>query len=65
MDGTMQPGKIGLYIHEVLYNRGGTEAYTVRMAEALSLLFPGAGILRMDADTTKGREGHEKIRRKE
>ncbi len=40
----MQPKKIGLYIHEVLYNRGGTEAYTVRMAAALTELFPDADI---------------------
>ncbi len=40
----MQLKKIGLYIHEVLYNRGGTEAYTVRMAKALSELFPEADI---------------------
>ena len=40
----MQPRKIGLYIHEVLYNRGGTEAYTVRMAAALTEIFPGADI---------------------
>lgn len=40
----MQPRKIGLYIHEVLYNRGGTEAYTVRMAEALTQLYPEADI---------------------
>ena len=40
----MQPRKIGLYIHEVLYNRGGTEAYTVRMAEALAGIFPEARI---------------------
>ena len=40
----MQPRKIGLYIHEVLYNRGGTEAYTVRMAEALSEIYPESRI---------------------
>ncbi len=40
----MQPRKIGLYIHEVLYNRGGTEAYTVRMAAALAELYPEAAI---------------------
>ena len=40
----MRPQKIGLYIHELLYNRGGTEAYTVRMAAALAQLFPGADI---------------------
>lgn len=40
----MQPRKIGLYIHEVLYNRGGTEAYTVRMAAALSEIYPEADI---------------------
>jgi hypothetical protein len=44
LDGTMQPGKIGLYIHEVLYNRGGTEAYTVRMAAALAEIYPAASI---------------------
>lgn len=40
----MQPNRIGLYIHEVLYNRGGTEAYTVRMAEALAEIYPQAEI---------------------
>ena len=40
----MQPRKIGLYIHEVLYNRGGTEAYTVRMAAALAEIYPEARI---------------------
>ncbi len=40
----MQPRNIGLYIHEVLYNRGGTEAYTVRMAAALAELYPEAAV---------------------
>ena len=40
---------------------GGFTAGTEQAEEALGDLFPGAGILRMDADTTKGREGHEKI----
>ncbi len=38
----MQPKKIGLYIHDVLFNRGGTEAYTIRMAAALAEICPKA-----------------------
>ncbi|MBQ9539620.1 MAG: glycosyltransferase family 4 protein [Treponema sp.] len=45
LDDTMQPGKIGLYIHELLYNMGGTEAYTVRMAAALAEIYPDSRIL--------------------
>ncbi len=40
----MQPKRIGLYIHDVLYNRGGTEAYTVRMVAALEEIYPEAEI---------------------
>lgn len=37
--------------------RGGTQM----VEEAAAREFPGARILRMDTDTTKGRDGHEKI----
>jgi primosomal protein N' (replication factor Y) len=34
---------------------------TQRLEVDLAGLFPGAGILRMDADTTRGKEGHRRI----
>lgn len=37
--------------------RAGTEA----VEDAVNKMFPGARVLRMDMDTTKGKEGHEKI----
>lgn len=36
--------KIGLYIKNILYATGGTESYTVRMAQALQTIFPEASI---------------------
>lgn len=36
--------KIGLYIKDILYATGGTESYTVRMAQALQEIYPEAGI---------------------
>lgn len=36
--------KIGLYIKNILYATGGTESYTVRMAQALQTIFPKASI---------------------
>ncbi len=36
--------KIGLYICDILYNTGGTEAYTARLCQALQGLFGGAEI---------------------
>ena len=40
---------------------GGFTAGTELVEETLAEEFPGARILRMDADTTKGRDGHGKI----
>lgn len=34
--------KIGLYIKDILYATGGTESYTVRMAQALQEIYPEA-----------------------
>ena len=36
--------KIGLYIKDILYVTGGTESYTVRMAQALQRIYPEANI---------------------
>ncbi len=36
--------KIGLYIKNILYATGGTESYTVRMAQALQAIYPEASI---------------------
>lgn len=38
------PMKIGLYITKILYSTGGTESYTVRMAQALVSIYPDAKI---------------------
>lgn len=39
----------------------GFRAGTQQVEELLKKTFPGAGILRMDTDTTSGKDGHEKI----
>lgn len=44
---------------ETRFDRHG--AGTQRVADELARLFPAEKILRMDTDTTAGREGHEKI----
>lgn len=36
--------KIGLYIKDILYATGGTESYTVRMAQALLTIYPDSDI---------------------
>ena len=36
--------KIGLFITKILYTTGGTESYTVRMAQALLEIFPDASL---------------------
>lgn len=36
--------KIGLYINDILYNTGGTEAYTVKLCNALQEIYPEAHI---------------------
>lgn len=41
------------------FERSGTG--TQKVADELQRLFPEAEILRMDADTTSGKDGHEKI----
>lgn len=40
---------------------GSFKAGTQQLEEHVAKLFPDARILRMDADTTKGKDGHEKI----
>ena len=40
---------------------GAFRAGTQQVAEIVGREFPGAGILRMDMDTTKNKDGHEKI----
>ncbi|MDO5702050.1 MAG: primosomal protein N' [Lachnospiraceae bacterium] len=42
---------------------GGITIGTEQVEEHLAAAFPGAGILRMDADTTRGKDGHEGILR--
>lgn len=42
---------------------GGITVGTEQVEEYLASAFPGAGILRMDADTTRGKDGHEGILR--
>ena len=42
---------------------GGFKAGTQQIEELVSAEFPGARILRMDADTTKGKDGHAEILR--
>ena len=40
---------------------GGMKAGTEKVEETVHKLFPTARVLRMDADTTKGKEGHREI----
>jgi primosomal protein N' (replication factor Y) len=40
---------------------GTMRAGTEQVEESVQKLFPNARVLRMDADTTKGKDGHEKI----
>ena len=40
---------------------GGFKVGTEKIEQAVKESFPGARVLRMDLDTTKGKEGHEKI----
>ncbi len=40
---------------------GGFKAGTQKIEEAVQKMFPSARILRMDADTTKGKNGHQDI----
>ena len=40
---------------------GSFKAGTEQLEETVAALYPDARILRMDADTTKGKDGHEKI----
>ena len=40
---------------------GGITVGTEQVEELAARLFPGKRVLRMDADTTRGKEGHEKI----
>lgn len=42
---------------------GGFKAGTQQIEEIVAAAFPNAAILRMDADTTKGKEGHAEILR--
>ena len=42
---------------------GGFKAGTQQIEEMVKRAFPDAGVLRMDADTTKGRDGHAEILR--
>ena len=43
---------------------GGFKAGTEKVEESVQKMFPNAKILRMDADTTKGKTGHETILKK-
>ncbi|MDO4614357.1 MAG: primosomal protein N', partial [Lachnospiraceae bacterium] len=40
---------------------GGMSIGTEQLEEKVRELFPGAGVLRMDGDTTRGKDGHRKI----
>lgn len=40
---------------------GGFKAGTQQIEELIKRMFPQAGVLRMDLDTTKSKDGHEKI----
>lgn len=40
---------------------GAFKAGTQKVEEEIHRIFPHAGVLRMDLDTTKGKEGHERI----
>lgn len=40
---------------------GGFGVGTQKVEEMISTMFPSAAVLRMDADTTSGKDGHEKI----
>lgn len=40
---------------------GGFKAGTEKIEQEVLRLFPGARVVRMDADSTKGKDGHEKV----